>query len=79
MIIAVLERRPEIGIRALGARRAHIRRQFLIEAVMLSAAGATTGTAIGLGVTIAVANIHKWPLSIPHLSDHGGLTQRRCR
>ena len=75
MIIAVLERRHEIGIRrALGARRAHIRRQFLTEAVLLSAAGATSGTVIGLGVTVAVAKFHEWPLSIPTYTILLGLT-----
>ena len=66
MIIAVLERRHEIGIRrALGARRAHIRRQFLTEAVLLSAAGATSGALIGTAVTTTVAKSHAWPLVIP--------------
>ena len=70
MIIAVLERRHEIGIRrALGARRAHIRRQFLTEAVLLSAAGATSGTVIGLGVTVAVAKFHEWPAIHPDLHN----------
>ena len=40
MVIAVLERRPEIGLRrALGATRGHIRTQFLAEAILLSLAG----------------------------------------
>lgn len=48
MVIAVIERRSEIGLRrALGATRAHIRRQFLTEALVLSAIGGLAGVALG--------------------------------
>ena len=48
MVISVLERRTEIGIRrALGATRRHIRLQFLVEAVLLAAAGGVGGVVLG--------------------------------
>ena len=48
MVIAVIERRSEIGLRrALGATRAHIRRQFLTEAILLAGAGGVVGVALG--------------------------------
>jgi ABC-type antimicrobial peptide transport system permease subunit len=55
MIISVLERRREIGLRrSLGATRGHIRTQFLTEALLLSALGGVFGC--GLGATAAPAN-----------------------
>ncbi|MDR6868017.1 putative ABC transport system permease protein [Microbacterium resistens] len=66
MIISVLERRREIGLRrALGATRAHIRVQFLTEALLLSLLGGIVGSAIGLGVTAVFAAANGWLLSIP--------------
>ena len=48
MIISVLERRSEIGLRrALGAAKGHIRIQFLAEAMLLAALGGATGVAAG--------------------------------
>lgn len=66
MVISVLERRSEIGLRrALGATRGHIRAQFLTEAVLLSSLGGLAGTALGaLGVT-GYATLHRWPIVIP--------------
>ncbi len=66
MVISVLERRSEIGLRrALGATRGHIRAQFLTEAVLLSSLGGLAGTALGaLGVT-GYAALHRWPVVIP--------------
>jgi len=66
MVISVLERRGEIGLRrALGATRGHIRAQFLTEAVLLSGLGGLAGTALGtLGVT-GYATLHRWPVVIP--------------
>ena len=50
MVIAVIERRTEIGLRrALGATKAHIRRQFLTEALLLAGAGGLVGVALGAG------------------------------
>jgi putative ABC transport system permease protein len=66
MIISVLERRREIGLRrALGATRQHIRWQFLAEALLLSALGGVLGSILGAGVTGAFAMYHGWPLSLP--------------
>jgi len=73
MIIAVLERRHEIGIRrALGATRAHIRRQFLTEAIAVSTAGAIAGLTLGTTVTAGVAMSHGWPVLISTRSLVGG-------
>ncbi|MFZ2529244.1 MAG: ABC transporter permease [Rhodococcus sp. (in: high G+C Gram-positive bacteria)] len=66
MVISVMERRGEIGLRrALGATRAHIRMQFLLEALLLSALGGAAGTLLGLAVTAGFAGVNGWPLSVP--------------
>ena len=66
MVIAVLERRSEIGLRrALGATRRHIRTQFLLEAVVLSGAGGLVGMALGAGITGAYAANRGWPFALP--------------
>ncbi|WP_306214063.1 ABC transporter permease [Actinoplanes sp. RD1] len=66
MVISVLERRPEIGLRrALGANRGQIRAQFLTESVVLSGLGGLTGTALGIAATAAYAWQHDWPLVVP--------------
>ena len=74
MVISVLERRPEIGLRrSLGARRGHIGAQFLTEAVLVSAAGGVTGTVIGSAVTLGVAANRHWAAAIPASAVGGGL------
>jgi putative ABC transport system permease protein len=66
MVISVLERRSEIGLRrALGAMRHHIAAQFLIESVLLSAAGGTAGVFLGTTITYALANHYGWQALIP--------------
>jgi putative ABC transport system permease protein len=66
MIISVLERRREIGLRrALGATRKHIRWQFLAEALLLSALGGVLGAVLGAAVTGVFTLWNDWPLALP--------------
>ncbi|WP_022891507.1 ABC transporter permease [Agromyces subbeticus] len=68
MVITVLERRQEIGLRrSLGATRGHIRSQFLVEAMLLALYGGIAGTAIGWGITAVVAAANGWLVSVPAL------------
>ncbi|MGB8860793.1 MAG: ABC transporter permease [Ilumatobacteraceae bacterium] len=74
MVIAVIERRTEIGLRrALGATRAHIRRQFLTEAVLLAGAGGLVGVMLGALVTAMYARSQDWAIVIPPVAVVGGL------
>lgn len=66
MIISVLERRREIGLRrSLGATRRHILVQFLAEALLLSALGGLFGSAFGAAATAIMAGINGWPFALP--------------
>lgn len=66
MVISVLERRREIGLRrSLGATRRHIRLQFLLEAVLLSAYGGLAGVVMGWVVTLVAAQANGWRVAIP--------------
>lgn len=74
MVISVLERRQEIGLRrALGATRSHIRLQFLAESVTLSLLGGLTGVALGLAVTLSYAYYRDWPHVLPTQALVGGV------
>ena len=74
MIISVLERRSEIGLRrALGATRGHIRLQFMSEAVLLSLLGGAVGVAAGALSTAVYASTQRAGSSdIPPLAWAGG-------
>jgi putative ABC transport system permease protein len=66
MLIAVLERRAEIGLRrALGATRTHIAAQFLGEAVLLAGIGGVAGCVLGSVLTIGFALANGWRLDLP--------------
>jgi putative ABC transport system permease protein len=76
MIISVLERRQEIGLRrALGATRGQIRIQFLAEAVLLALAGGAAGdiAAATAAATAAYAHAKGWAIVIPPEAWAGGL------
>ena len=74
MLISVLERRSEIGLRrALGATRAQIRAQFLAEAILLSLAGGAAGVILGAAATAAYASGHHELLVIPPQAWAGAL------
>jgi putative ABC transport system permease protein len=74
MVISVLERRPEIGVRrALGARAVHIGVQFLGESVLMSLFGGGVGIALGAAATAGYASIEGWRLVVPVLSVGGGV------
>jgi putative ABC transport system permease protein len=74
MVISVLERRSEIGLRrALGATKGHIRIQFLSEAILLALAGGAAGTALGAASVAIYAHAKSWAIVIPTDAWAGGL------
>jgi putative ABC transport system permease protein len=74
MVISVLERRSEIGLRrALGATRGHIRVQFLSEAILLALVGGGAGVALGIAATAIYAASKGWAVVIPLQAWAGGL------
>jgi putative ABC transport system permease protein len=73
MVISVLERRSEIGLRrALGANKGHIRIQFLAEAILLSILGGAVGVGVGALSTAIYANTKGWAVVVPTLAWVGG-------
>ena len=74
MVIAVLERRGEIGLRrALGARSRHIAVQFLLESTALSALGGLAGAGLGVLATAFAARLADNPVAMPVEAPLGGL------
>jgi len=65
MLVAVVERTREIGVRlALGARKRDIRRQFLLEATLLSLAGGVVGVLGGAAIALLVKNVLEFPAAL---------------
>jgi putative ABC transport system permease protein len=74
MIISVLERRSEIGLRrALGATRAQIRTQFLAESILLALIGGAVGVLAGTVATAVYAASKGWAVVIPAQAWTGGI------
>jgi putative ABC transport system permease protein len=73
MVISVLERRSEIGLRrALGATRGQIRTQFLSEAILLALGGGAIGVGLGALATAVYASAKGWAIVIPTSAWAGG-------
>jgi len=74
MVVSVLERRSEIGLRrAMGATRRHVAVQFLVEALLVSAVGGVVGIGLGALATAGYAASQGWPTVIPLMAVVGGL------
>jgi putative ABC transport system permease protein len=73
MVISVLERRSEIGLRrALGATKGQIRTQFLAEAILLALGGGAVGVGLGALATAVYATAKGWAIVIPASAWGGG-------
>ena len=74
MVIAVIERRNEIGLRrALGATRFHIGLQFLTESLSLAAIGGIVGILAGIVITAVYSYMQDWAIVLPGYAIFGGM------
>ncbi|MGH2669943.1 MAG: ABC transporter permease, partial [bacterium] len=74
MVISVIERRGEIGLRrSIGATRGQIRLQFLAESLLLSALGGIGGALLGISVTALYAGTQDWPTVVPGWASAGAV------
>jgi hypothetical protein len=74
MIISVMERRTEIGLRrALGATRGYVRARFLAESMLLALLGGFAGVAMGILITAGFAHHESWPALLPAWASTGAI------
>jgi putative ABC transport system permease protein len=74
MVISVLERRGEIGLRrALGARRRHVAIQFMLESTLLATIGGVLGVGLGILATAVAARLGGNPVAVPPVGLAAGL------